>query len=87
VRGELSAGLGPTVFIYRGGRVAARPDPIKPFKINRVPANANNCSGLALRTKKPSAKAGRFRLARVAPSFLHDLAKSICLRATWHWCQ
>ena len=87
MRGELSAGLVTDCFYIQGwtGRGQTRPD--KPFKINRVPANANNCSGLALRTKKPSAKAGRFRLARVAPSFLHDLAKSICLRATWHWCQ
>jgi len=50
-----------------GGRSLCDPDPIKSFKINRVPANANNCSGLASRTEKPSAKAGQFRLACVAP--------------------
>jgi len=50
-----------------GGRSLCDPDPIKSFKINRVPANTNNCSGLASRTEKPSAKAGQFRLACVAP--------------------
>jgi len=53
-----------------GGRFWPRSDaisdPIKPFKINRVPAKSRNCSGLASRMKKPSAKAGRFRLVRVA---------------------
>ena len=87
MRGELSVSCAYPTFLYGGGRVATRPDPIKPFKINRVPVKPNNCSGLASRTKKPSAKAGRFRLVRVAPSFLRDPAKSICLCATWHWCQ
>ena len=50
-----------------GGPSLCDPDPDKPFKINRVPANANNCSGLASRIEKPSAKAGRFGLACVAP--------------------
>ena len=54
MRGELSVSCAYPTFIYRGGRVAARPDPIKPFKINRVPANANNCSGLASRMKRPA---------------------------------
>ena len=49
-----------------GGPSLYDPDPDKPFKINRVPASVKICSGLALRTKKPSAKAGRFRLVRVA---------------------
>jgi hypothetical protein len=66
VRGELSVSCAYPTFLCGGGRVAARPDPIKPFKINRVPANANNCSCLASRMKKPSAKAGRFGLACVA---------------------
>ena len=50
-----------------GGRSLCDPDPDKPFKINRVPAKANICSCLASRTVKPSAKAGRFGLACVAP--------------------
>ena len=49
-----------------GGPSLYDPDPDKPFKINRVPVKPQTCSGLASRTKKPSAKAGRFRLARVA---------------------
>ena len=44
-----------------GGRSLCDPDPDKSFKINRVPAKANICSGLVSRRKKPSAKAGRFR--------------------------
>ena len=67
VRGELSVSCAYPTFLCGGGRVAARPDPDKPFKINRVPANANNCSGLVSRIEKPSAKAGRFGLADVAP--------------------
>jgi len=66
VRGELSVSCAYPTFIYRGGRVAARPDPIKPFKINRVPAKPHICSRLASRIEKPSAKAGRFRFACVA---------------------
>jgi len=66
VRGELSVSCAFPTFLCRGGAACARPDPIKPFIINRVPAKPNNCLGLALRTKKPSAKAGRFRLVRVA---------------------
>ena len=41
-----------------GGRSLCDPDPIKPFKINRVPANANNCSCLVSRRKKPATSAG-----------------------------
>ena len=66
MRGELSVSCAFPTFLCRGGASCARPDPIKPFKINRVPAKPHICSGLALRMKKPSAKAGRFRLARVA---------------------
>jgi len=58
VRGELSVSCAYPTFIYRGGRFAPRPDPIKSFKINRVPANTNNCSGLALRIEKPATSAG-----------------------------
>jgi len=43
-----------------GGSVFTWPRPDKSFKINRVPVKANNCSGLASRTKKPGAMAGRF---------------------------
>ena len=50
-----------------GGRSLCDPDPDKSFKINRVPVKANICSCLASRTEKPSAKAGQFRLACVAP--------------------
>jgi len=67
VRGELSVSCACPTFLFGGGRVAARPDPIKSFKINRVPAKANICSCLASRTEKPSAKAGQFGLACVAP--------------------
>ena len=49
-----------------GGPSLYDPDPDKPFKINRVPAKPHICSRLASRMKKPSAKAGRFRLACVA---------------------
>ena len=87
MRGELSVSCAYPMFLCRGDAVRADPDPDKPFKINRVPVNANNCSGLASRIKKPSAKAGRFGLACVAPSFLRDPAMSIYLRATWHWFQ
>ncbi len=66
MRGELSVSCAYPTFLCRGGAACARPDPIKPFKINRVPAKPNNCSGLASRTKKPSAEAGRFGLAYVA---------------------
>jgi len=66
VRGELSVSCAYPTFLCRGGAVRADPDPIKLFKINRVPANAKICSCLASRTKKPSAKAGRFGLAYVA---------------------
>ena len=66
VGGELSVSCAYPTFLCRGGRVAPRPDPIKSFKINRVPVKANICSGLASRIEKPSAKAGRFGLARVA---------------------
>ena len=34
------------------------PEPDKSFKINREPENANNCSGLASRMKKPATNAG-----------------------------
>ncbi len=64
--GELSVSCAYPTFLCRGGAACARPDPIKPFKINRVPASVKICSGLTLRTKKPSAEAGRFRLVRVA---------------------
>jgi hypothetical protein len=37
-----------------GGPSLYDPDPDKPFKINRVPVNSNNCSGLASRTKRPA---------------------------------
>ena len=48
-------------FFHTGGdRSLHDPDPIKSFKINRVPAKANNCSGLASRIEKPGAMAGRF---------------------------
>ena len=43
-----------------GGPSLYDPDPDKPFKINRVPANANNCSGLVSRIKKPANSAGVF---------------------------
>ena len=66
MRGELSVSCAYPTFLCRGAAACARPDPIKPFKINRVPVNANNCSSLASRIEKPSAKAGRFGLARVA---------------------
>ena len=46
-------------FFHTGGdRSLHDPDPIKPFKTNRVPANANNCLGLASRIKKPATSAG-----------------------------
>lgn len=67
MRGELSVSCACPTFLFGGGRVAARPDPIKPFEINRVPSNANNCSCLVSRIEKPSAKAGQFGLACVAP--------------------
>jgi hypothetical protein len=66
VRGELSVSCAYPTFLCRGGAACTDPDPIKPFIINRVPANANICSCLASRMKKPSAKAGRFGLAYVA---------------------
>ena len=58
MRGELSAGLVTDCFYIQGwmGRGQTRPD--KPFEINRVPVNANNCSGLASRMKKPATSAG-----------------------------
>ena len=58
MRGELSVDLLTDRFCARGGRILARPDPIKSFKINRVPWNAHNCSGLASRRKKPATSAG-----------------------------
>ena len=70
MRGELSVSCAYPTFLCRGGASCADPDPIKPFKISRVPVNANNCSGLASRMKKPSAKAGRFGLACVAPPMM-----------------
>ena len=87
MRGELSVSCAYPTFLCRGGASCADPDPDKPFKINRVPANANICSCLASRMKKPSAKAGRCRGAGVAPSVLRGLAKSICLHAAWRWFQ
>jgi len=66
VRGELSVSCACPMFLCRGGATCADPDPIKLFKINRVPAKPNICSCLASRMKKPSAKAGRFGLAYVA---------------------
>jgi hypothetical protein len=54
VRGELSVSCAYPTFLCRGGAACADPDPDKPFKINRVPANANNCSCLASRTKRPA---------------------------------
>ena len=47
-----------------GGRPLRYPDPDKPFKINRVPAKANNCSGLASRMKRPATCAGVSDLLR-----------------------
>ena len=70
MRGELSVSCAYPTFLCRGGASCADPDPIKPFKINRVPVKSQTCSGLASRTKKPSAKAGRFGLARVAPTMM-----------------
>jgi len=58
VRGELSVSCACPTFLFGGGRVAAKPDPIKSFKINRVPVKANNCSGLVSRIKKPATCAG-----------------------------
>mgnify|MGYP006889508269 CR=1 FL=1 len=58
MRGELSVSCAYPTFLCRGSASCAKPDPIKPFKINRVPANANICSCLASRMKKPATSAG-----------------------------
>ena len=54
MRGELSVSCAYPMFLCRGDAVRADPDPDKPFKINRVPVNANNCSGLTSRIKRPA---------------------------------
>lgn len=54
MRGELSVSCAYPTFLCRGGASCARPDPIKPFKINREPAKPNICSGLASRMKRPA---------------------------------
>ena len=58
MRGELSVSCAYPTFLCGGGRVAPRPDPIKPFKINRVPAKPHICSCLASRIEKPATSAG-----------------------------
>lgn len=58
MRGELSVSCAYPTFLCRGGASCADPDPIKPFKINRVPAKPYICSCLASRTKKPATSAG-----------------------------
>ena len=58
MRGELSVSCAYPTFLCRGGAACARPDQIKPFIINRVPANANNCSCLVSRIEKPATSAG-----------------------------
>ncbi len=52
--GELSVSCAYPTFLCRGGAVRADPDPIKPFKINRVPEKPHICSGLASRMKRPA---------------------------------
>ena len=54
MRGELSVSCAYPTFLCRGGASCAKPDPIKPFKINRVPAKSHICSGLASRMKRPA---------------------------------
>jgi len=76
VRGELSVSCAYPTFLCRGGAACTRPDPIKPFKINRVPVKPNNCLGLASRMKKPATSAGvsDWRMSRG----LCDARKSRC---------
>lgn len=66
MRGELSVSCAYPTFLCRGGAACTDPDPIKPFKINRVPVKSRICSCLASRMKKTGKIAGQFRLARVA---------------------
>jgi len=84
VRGELSVSCAHPTFLYRGGRVAPRPDPIKSFKINRVPVNANNCSGLASRIKKPAASAGVSDW-RVSRGLCHAVKAGGATRRVYLW--
>ena len=51
--GELSVSCAYPTFLA-GVVPLAQTHPIKPFKINRVPVNANNCSCLASRMKRPA---------------------------------
>ena len=84
MRGELSVSCACPTFIYRGGRVATRPDPIKSFKINRVPANANNCSGLVSRMKKPATCAGDL-VWRVSRRLCHASETGGATRRVYLW--
>ena len=84
MRGELSVSCAYPTFLFGGGRVSARPDPIKSFKINRVPVKANNCSGLASRIKSPAQWPGVSDL-RVSRRLCHASKARCATRRVYLW--